>query len=175
MKGALRVPRGGLSRRTRGTTMVEATLVLVFLLALIFLLMDLSWAVFAKATLQHAVRAGVRYAVTSQQATDPVTGQLVGQLPSIKQKIKRESMGLLTDGDLQSIVSVRFYAVGDNPPVELHGAGSNAGGNLVVVSVEGYSLRPLAPLLRSATPVAITVRAGDVMESSPVSGPPPIL
>ena len=40
--------------------MIEATLVMVFLFALIFLLIDLAWAVFAKVTLQNAVRAGAR-------------------------------------------------------------------------------------------------------------------
>ena len=80
-------------------------------------------------------------------------------------------MGLLSD---PSSVSVTFYAVGTNPPTQLTGAGSNAGGNLVMVSVEGYTLAPLAPLLRSATPVTITVRAGDLIEASPLTGLPPL-
>ncbi len=154
--------------------MVEATLVLVFLFALVFLLIDLGWAVFAKVTLQNAVRAGARYAVTSQTGIDPNTNMPLGQVASIKQMVQSQSMGLLTDDDVSSIVFVRFFAVGSNPPAQLTGSGSNAGGNLVTVSVEGYTLSPLAPLLRSAVPVSISVSAGDVLEASPITGPPPL-
>ena len=159
-------------RKQRGSTMIESTLVLIFLFALIFLLIDLGWAVFAKVTLQNAVRAGVRYAVTSQTTTDPSSGLALGQVSSIKQMVKNQAMGLLTDSDISNIVFVRFYAIGGNPPALLSGSGSNAGGNLVTVSVEGYTLSPLAPLLRSRSPVNITVSAGDVLEASPVTGPP---
>ena len=55
-------------RRTnsrKGAEIMEFTLVLLPLLAMIMVLMDISWAVFVKATLQGAVRNGVRYGIPS--------------------------------------------------------------------------------------------------------------
>jgi Flp pilus assembly protein TadG len=46
--------------RLRGAEPLEFTLVLLPLLAMVTVLLDTSWAVFAKATLQRAVRIGVR-------------------------------------------------------------------------------------------------------------------
>jgi Flp pilus assembly protein TadG len=171
MRGGAWLSRGKRPWKERGSAMIEATLVLVFLFALIFLLIDLSWAVFAKATLQNAVRAGARYAVTSQTSINPGTGLALGQVASIQQVVQEQAMGFLSD---TSTISVTFYAVGTNPPTQLTGVGSNAGGNLVMVSVVGYTLSPLAPLLRSATPVTITVSAGDLIEATPLTGLPPL-
>ena len=158
--------------REAGETLIEATLVLLFLFALIFLLLDLSWAMFAKVTLQHAVRAGVRYAVTSQTSTDG-NGNALGQVDSIKQVVATQSMGFLTSGDVESMVTVTFYAVNGGGPSPISGSGSNASGNLVVVSVNNYQVTPFGPLLRSTVPVSFTVSAGDLIEPSP-NGPPPL-
>ncbi len=164
--------------RTRGATLVEASLVLLFFMGLLFLLIDLSWGLLAKATLQHAVRSGVRYAVTNQTGTkkDPVTGANIalGQVDSIKQVVKKQAMGFLSDADLNAKVFVRFYLVTGGAPQLVTGAGSNMAGNLVVVSIENFSLSPMVPLLRSGTPVPITVRAGDLLEGQPAGGPPPL-
>ena len=46
--------------------MVEATAIILLLFGLIFLVVDLSLALFTKAALQEAVKAGVRFAVTDQ-------------------------------------------------------------------------------------------------------------
>ncbi|HVT95628.1 MAG TPA: TadE/TadG family type IV pilus assembly protein [Bryobacteraceae bacterium] len=152
----------------RGSAFIEATLVLLFLFALIFVIIDLSWAQFAKATLQHAVRAGVRYAVTGQTGTSP-KGVALGQVASIQQVVQQESMGFLTDA---SKISVQFFTPGTNPPTACPSttAGCNAGGNLVVVSVQNFTVNPFAPLLRNGSPVTFTVSAGDLLE--PAATPP---
>ena len=173
----VRSRRAGTGRRAaKGSSFVEATLVLVLFLGLLFLLMDLGWGLFAKATLQHAVRSGCRYAVTSQIMTviDEATEKemTLGQVDSIKQVVKRQAMGLLSDSDVNRYVFVRFYAPSAAGPVLVEGAGSNGAGNLVMVSVEGFPLTPLAPLLRLGTAVPITTRAGDVLEPQPTTGVP---
>lgn len=94
MRSTAQPYRRGRSGKQRGAAMIEAALVMVFLFALIFLLIDLAWAVFAKVTLQNAVRAGVRYAITSQTGTDPNTGLALGQVASIKQVVQTKAMGL---------------------------------------------------------------------------------
>ena len=148
--------------------MVEATLVLLFLIAIVFVIVDLSWAQFAKVTLQHAVRAGVRYAMTSQTGTDS-KGKQLGQVASIQQTVQNEAMGFLSS---PSQVTVQFFTPGTNPPVACPAAtaGCNGGGNLVVVSVQNYTVAPFAPILRSSTPVSFTVSAGDLIE--PIATPP---
>lgn len=84
--------------------MIEATFCLMAFVAIIFLIMDLSWGVFAKLSLQNAVRAGVRYAVTSQQMVNS-GGQTLGQVASIQQEVEQQAMGFLTDAQASSLVS----------------------------------------------------------------------
>lgn len=157
--------------------MVEAAFVLIVLMGFIFLVFDVSWAIFAKATLQHAVRSGVRYAVTSQTTTSG--GTQLGQVASIKQEVQRQSMGFLSASDLNSFVTVDFYSVAsvaalqNDPP--LSGVNSNAAGNLVVVSVKGWNFHPIGPLLPSSPAVLISVSSGDLIESSGPGGIPPPL
>ncbi len=106
-------------------------------LALAFMTMDAGWAVFVKATLQHAVREGVRYGVTGQ-----VSGNN-GQIASIEAVAVNQAMGLLS-GSQAGTLSVQFL-----DPVSLAPTSNNAGGNIVQVSVTNYMITPLAPLLRS--------------------------
>ena len=58
VKQQLRRPRR--FRRQRGAEVMEFTLTFLPFLAMTFLLLDVAWAVFVKATLEYAVRAGVR-------------------------------------------------------------------------------------------------------------------
>lgn len=172
MSSAISSPRPA-KHRPSGAALVETAFVLTLLLGFIFLVFDVSWAIFAKGTLQNAVRAGVRYAVTSQTAISG--GTQLGQVASIKQVVQQQSMGFLSASDLNSVVSVSFYSVASATPLQLTGSGANAAGNLVVVSVNGFNLSPLAPLLRSSAPALINVSSGDLIESSGTGGLPPPL
>ena len=149
--------------------MVETAFSLLVFLAFIFLIIDLSMGILAKATLQNAVRAGVRYAVTSQ------TSGALGQVASIKQVVRSQAMGFLSASDLSSYVTVSFYSVSSNPPAPVTGVGSNAAGNLVIVSVNGWPFRPLAPVLHSGASIPITVSSGDLIESTGTGANPPPL
>jgi Flp pilus assembly protein TadG len=53
----------------RGNALIESTAILLLLFGLLFLVVDLSLALFTKATLQQAAEAGVRFAVTTRLAT----------------------------------------------------------------------------------------------------------
>jgi Flp pilus assembly protein TadG len=149
-------------RREKGSQLVEFSLVLLPMLALIFLTIDSAWMIFAKASLQFGVREGVRYAVTSQ--TEPG----MGQDASIRSVVQQNSFGFLNSSDALSKISITYYN-----PSTLAPTNSNAGGNVVQVSVNGVLVSPLAPVWRSSDPLQVSVRSADVMESSPGGIPPP--
>jgi Flp pilus assembly protein TadG len=135
--------------------MLEFGLVFVPLFAIIFAISDFSMAIFMRATLQQAVREGVRYAVTYQTMSGLCQDA----------SIKTASSGFLTSAN-DAIIFVRYHAPNDLTTV-VTGAGSNAAGNIVEVSVEGYSYSWMAPIARSNTPLSITVTAADRNESLP--------
>ncbi len=149
-------------RRSRGSQLIEFSLVLLPLLALVFLTIDAAWMVFAKASVQYAVRQGVRYAVTSQ--TQPGKGQDA----SIRSVVQQNAFGFLNGPDGVSKISIAYYN-----PATLSPTNMNAGGNVVEVSVNGVLVSPLAPVWRSSDPLQVSAQSSDVMESSPGGIPPP--
>lgn len=152
----------GNRRRQKGNTFVEAAMVLVPLLALIFAIVDYGLAIFVRSTLQHAVREGTRYAVTYR--TMPGKGHDA----SIKTVVQKSAMGFLAGTAGSNRIIIRYY-----DPVTLNQVQSNLPGNLVEVSVENFSWGWLAPLLRSADPLKMTARSSDRMESLPGGTAPP--
>lgn len=152
--------RGSSFRTQTGNTFLEAALVLVPLLALIFAIVDFGLAVFVRTTLQHAVREGVRYAVTYQ--TMPGRGHDA----SIKAVVQQHAMGLLNGHE--DLIQIRYF-----DPVSLQEVPDNSPGNVVEVSVEGYQWGWIAPLLRAPGTLGITCRASDRMEGLPGGQAPP--
>jgi len=144
----------------RGNTMLEATGVIMLMLGLMFLVVDLSLALFTKATLQQAVHAGVRFAVTEQLAT----GQNYVN-DSIVQVVQQNALGMLNGASGACKVSINYF----NPVTGA--ASTGTGGDIVEVSVTGYNYTPVG-LLKSASPIAITASSSDVMESCPLGGCP---
>ena len=153
--------QSGKKKRQRGSEVVEFGLTLLPMMGFIFLLLDLCWAIWAKSTLQYAVLAGVRYAITGQTLTG------LGQDASIKTVVQRNSIGLLAGTSGANKIFIRYYL-----PNNLTETAFNTSGNLVEVSVEGYSVTPLGPILRSRDPLRMTVRGSDRVQPSGISGPP---
>ncbi len=147
-------------RRQKGNAILEGGLVLVPLMALIFAFIDHGLAIFLQNTFQHAVREGVRYAVTYQ------TQSGMGQDASIQTVVKRNAMGFLSN--CNNCIKIRYYK-----PDSLVETTENIPGNLVEVSVEGYQLSWMAPLMRSAGKISIVARAADRMEGLPGGQSPP--
>jgi Flp pilus assembly protein TadG len=154
----LRVNGAG-KKRVRGASVIEAGFVFLPLVAVIFLILDLSFAIFVKTNLQNAVRDGVRYAVT---------GRLVGSHrylnDSVVQVVQDNALGFLNGSDGACKVSVNYF----NPDTGAASTGTQ--GDLVVVSVSGFSLSPFGPILRNAQPLQFSVSASDIMERCPVAG-----
>lgn len=145
--------RGG---RRKGNMILETTLVLVPLLALIFAIIDFGMVVFLKSTFQHAVREGVRYGVTYQ------TMQGMGHDASIKSVVQYNSMGFLAGDENLEKIKIRYYL-----PDTLVETPFNNPGNLLEVSVEGYRWGWIAALMRSGTPLMLNAYASDRMEGLP--------
>lgn len=152
----------GLARDTQGHALMEGGLVFIPFFALMLAIVDFGMAIFLKNTFQHAAREGVRYAVTYQ-----TTGGM-GHDYSIRQVVKTNAMGFLNTAAGDSMIHIRYY----NPNTLLETGGNNPG-NIVEVSIEGYSFGVMAPLLRAANPIPLNVRASDRMESLPGGTSPP--
>ncbi len=140
--------------------LVETGLVLLPLMALILAFIDHGLAIFLQGTFQHAVREGVRYAVTYQV----ISGK--GQDDSIRAVVQRNAVGFLNT--CPSCIKIRYYK-----PDTLVETSDNLPGNIVEVSIEGYSRNWIAPLWRVAGAYAITARAADRMEGLSGGSSPP--
>lgn len=144
-------------RRQGGNQLVEVSLIFLPLFAILVGMIDFSLALFLRATMQNAVREGVRYAVTYR--TEPG----MCQDASIKSIVKSSAVGFLSSTADQAKIRVRFYSPSDLT-TEITGVGSNSPGNVVEVGVEGYQWSWMAPLWRTASPFNINVYAADRME-----------
>ena len=152
----------------RGSVLMEGPLALLPMLAILFAVMDLSIALFVKNMAQFAVCQGVRYAITSQ------TKSGMGQDASIKAVVKGYTLGFLDCLSPDHIggnrITITYY-----DPVSLAavaGVGSNAGGNVVVVSASGLSWAWMVPLLHDRAPLAFSVSSAAIMEATPLAGAP---
>ncbi|MBJ6751636.1 TadE/TadG family type IV pilus assembly protein [Geomonas anaerohicana] len=72
----------------KGQALVEFALLLSVVALLGFAVCDLAWMFFVNLTMQHAVRAGTRYAITGR--TEPG----LGRRGALIEKIREQSMGL---------------------------------------------------------------------------------
>lgn len=167
--------------------LIEFALVLLPMMAFIFLLLDIGWAVYKRSTLQFAVREGCRYAITNQvQGALKLSGNPYGMVDSVKYVVQHSAMGFLgsqpTDPGY-ALIQVRFYNPSGTFSTLAMPTGCsdtttvppNWAGNLVEVSVENYQSRPLVALMKSNTPLNFVVRSSDRMEGNPSTGVPSVL
>jgi len=156
------------TRRRRGSALVEAALATLPLMAFLFGIFDVAFAIFVKNTLMFAVRQGVRYAVTSQ------TMPGMGQDASIKTTVLNATAGLLNsmspNNNGANQITITYYDPVSLKPVT--GVNSNIGGNIVMVSASGLSWAWMFPLWRSNTALQFTAASADIMEATPLGGPP---
>jgi Flp pilus assembly protein TadG len=175
--------RSGLRKqRQRGSEMLEFTLMLLPVLGFLFLILNVAWAVYSRATLQYAVAQGVRYAVTSQTMTG------MGQRASIQTVVQNNAFGRLaaTSGAATGVngwnnIHVDWYLVSSsgtltNEDGVVGGNGMQADGQLplVEVSVQSFSASTLMPTVKmpglgTLNPIVMTAASWDRMEAPPIS------
>jgi Flp pilus assembly protein TadG len=148
-----------------GDALIEFGVAFLPLIGLLLLSVDVAWAIFARATLQHAVREGVRFAITGQ-----ISAGNACLNSSVQQIVAQNSFGFIPAAQAGSYVTVSYYTPTNLTPVT--GSGSTAGGNVVQVTVSGISIHSLGPIWHSASPIPLQAMASDVMESPPNGIPP---
>jgi Flp pilus assembly protein TadG len=162
----------------RGSEILEFTLVLLPALAFLFLLLNVAWAVYSRATLQYAVAQGVRYAITSQTMSG------LGQKDSIRTVVQQSAFGRLganSSAPQWSSIQVKFFLPDGTDVSNTQGGNGQQNGvmPLVQVSVESITQTNLLPFVKipglgTLSPIVMSARAWDRMEASPPGGPPPM-
>ena len=147
--------------------MVEVGFALVPFLAISMAIIDFSIPIFLRTTLTHAVREGTRYGITYQVRPGETHSQ------SIQDIVMEQSMGFLSGDVGRNMVKVRFYS--PTTFIEQTGPDRNLGGNVLEVSVEGFTWQYMVPLWRSSAPLSIHATSSDRLEMLPrnVSRPTP--
>ena len=185
-------------RGQRGDEIIEFIFVMIPMFMMIFVYLDIAWAIFSKATLEQACRVGVRYGITNT-VPDPNNAGLsnCGDLTTcVKMHVqwaaggaggtaKPLSGGLLGGSAGYSLIHVHYYQANgtltltDVTTTEDYAGGANAGQNVMVVSVNSYPLTmlvPTQPFYNNATSSLVTVTSADTISgvlTYPDVGPTP--
>jgi hypothetical protein len=155
-------------RSETGSEVIEFGLVLLPLLGFLFLIMDIAWICFAQSSLQHAVQVGVRAA-----ASGYVPAGTAHQDAYLKNIVQQNAMGFLAGDDGMNAISIAYYDPA-NLSKSLSGTGSNAGGNVIEISIKNVSVSTLGPLFREDwAKVYMKASSSDVMEGSRGTSAPP--
>lgn len=173
--------RGLRKRRQRGADLIEFTMVLIPLLAIMFVLIDISWGIFVKATLQYAVRAGLRYGITIT-ATQAKAASNSDLTTMVKDYVQANSLGTLTGTANRAYIQVNFFKLDSSTPpnvVSANGDGDgNVSPNIMQVSVVNFPLRALAPRIFSLAikpdNSASTINAASADQVEPSNDVPPM-
>ena len=170
--------RAARQKRSRGSELLEFTLVLLPMMAMITVLVDTAWAVYAESTLQRAVRIGVRQGVTLTAAQMNGSACLTDTVKGI---VQTNSFGLLNGSSGLAKVKVNYYLPpptnSSSPATDVSTqTNGDAPGNIMKVSVQGFSLVPLMPRIFGGrwgvdnAPLVISVNSADLIE--PDRNPP---
>ena len=163
------------SKRCKGAEMMEFTLSLLPLLMMIFLLLDACWGMFVKGTLAFAAHEGVRVGITITGTQATAAGSDLTSM--VKAVVQQQSLGLLAGSAGLAKIKVNYYqppATGSTAAATdvSTQAGGNSPSNIMQVSVQGFSLKPLVPRLFGlgkpvdVTTTAISAVAADIIEPS---------
>ena len=145
--------------------MLEVGFALVPFLAISMAIIDFSIPIFLRTTFTHAVREGSRYGITYQLRPGKTQSQ------SIQDVVMEQSMGFLSGSTGRDMVKVRYYS--STTFVEQTGPNRNAGGNVLEVSVEGFTWQYMVPLWRTSPPLNIHATSSDRLEILPRGTAPP--
>ena len=164
--------------RQRGNTLVELALIMTPFMALCLSIIELSWPIFKKSTFVDAVREGCRYGITFQTTYKGTTYS--SQTAAIKAVVEDNSMGFLTTSNA-SLINVKYY---DQVTfADVTGTSTaNADGNIVQVSVNGYTHNWINPVnwiygstrfQVTGSPLTINATSADRLESLPTGSTRP--
>ena len=140
-----------MKNRERGSEILEFALVIIPFLAMVTVLMDVSWSIFVKSSIQRAVRVGVTQGVVM---TASQMSQGVCLTDAVKSIVQNNSYGMLSGSAGLALIKVNYFeppAPGSTGAVTDVSATSTAdvSGNIMQVSVQNFSLAPLIPRIVS--------------------------
>jgi Flp pilus assembly protein TadG len=164
--------------KQRGSEALEFTFVMLPLFCMIFVLLNIAWAIFAKSTLQRAVRLGVRSGITITSVS--AGGNLTDTVKGI---VQSNALGLLHGSTGLGYIKVNYFLPpgpsSNTAPTDVSSSlNADAGGNIMQVSIQAYPLVPIVPRIFNwyekpdSNPFMVTVYAADLIEFSRT--PPPV-
>ena len=164
----------------RGTELVEFTMVLLPFLAILFVLVDVSWAIFAKSTIMYAVRTAVRTGITITGTQTTAANETLTQM--VKDSVQANALGFLNGTTGRSCIQVHYFMQDSSSSTGLTDvstqANGNSPGNLMQVSVTNFQLPGLAPRIynwfTSADKSATTLNVVSADKIEPSGDTPPI-
>jgi Flp pilus assembly protein TadG len=127
--------------RQSGNTLVEMALVMTPFLALTLSIIELSMPIFLKSTFVDAAREGCRYGITFQTTYN---GTSYGtQTAAIQAVVEANSSGFLNTSNA-NLITVQYY--NSTSFAQVTGTGANADGNILMVSISGYTYNWMNPI-----------------------------
>jgi hypothetical protein len=143
------------TRSRKGSTIVEAALIMLPFMAFVCAVIDSSLVIFMKNTVRQAAREGVRYGITGQTRTG------MCQDASIKAVVQEKSAGFLAGTTGANRIQVEYY----NP--QTFAPAQNRPGNIVEVSIVNMPWSWIVPIWHSSAPIRINASVAGVLEAAP--------
>ena len=156
----MKSPEGGLERRRRtqkGAEALEATMTFVLFFGFLFLIMDISMAVFIRGDLQTAAEAGVRTGITENLNGASYLSD------AIVTTVAQNSKGFLSQHTAACTTQVQYYDPDANPPgyVTTLTSGHNT---ILLVTINNYTYRPMGPILQGPKALNLSAVATGAMQ-----------
>ena len=157
-------------RPERGQAIIEFSLCFLLFLSIMIAIFNFGWLLFTKATLNQAVQAGVRFAITGPD------GGAAGQDAIIKDVVKEHSIGLINDSNLDQL-HIEYFRPNclDDPgtPVNECATTANSARNIIAIRISDYEVPFVASILMGvlANGATFSVTAMDKVEPFPGATP----
>jgi hypothetical protein len=150
-------------RRQRGSVIIELAFTLVPFLAMMFAIAEFAMPIFLHSTFNAAVREGVRFGVTYNTSYNGAAYST--QTDAIKAVVQANALGFLAGATGLGQISVKYY-LPVSPFGQVSGAGANANGNILEVSIAGFNWLSMAPIGGYLAPAfAVGAVSSDRLES----------
>jgi len=159
----MKSPECGLQRRRKnqkGAEALEATMTFVLFFGFLFLIMDISMAVFIRGDLQTAAEAGVRTGVTENLNGASYLSD------AIVTSVQQNSKGFLTTHTAQCTVQVQYYDPDATPPAYVTSLTSGHN-TILLVTVNNYTYKPMGPILQGPKALNLSAVATGAMQPCP--------
>lgn len=148
--------------RQNGIGLIEFALVFLLFISVVFGFFSITFWLFAKASLHHAAREGVRFAITAKTLPG------LAHDASIRKVVQDNSFGLLSGAGQEDAILIEYFAADGSGATP-----TNSAGNIVRISIRNYQAPLLVSPILLALPGSITLNVSSVDKMEPFPGQPP--